>query len=224
MLSSLRTKREQPPPPRPRSEQREALAAAIERRNDLTRELDAVKTALENARAGSRAAKDAIPAARAAVERAKVDGVTHLTAVAMGTAGEPPLSVKDARASLQEEQDKFEMQETALAGLEDRKTRVETALDFARSAVKQKLQDVCASEPSFRNLFEEYESLRRQAASRQLLLGFLFSVTPRDFPDWQATRQFRPGELQDETGPWRAALSELEQNPDAPLPGDGGLG
>jgi hypothetical protein len=214
MLSSMR---KQPPPPR--SEAREALAEAIKRRADLSRELDAIKQALENARAGSRTAKDAIPAASAAVERAKVDGVTYLAAVAMGTAGEPPLSAKDARASLQQAQDDLEMHEAALTGLEERKTRVETSLGFARDAVKRKMQDVCASEPSFRKLFEEFENLRRQVASRQLLFSFLFSVTPRDLMGWQnLPRQYEPGELQDDTGPWRAALAELENNPDAQLP------
>jgi hypothetical protein len=94
------------------SEERQALAAAIERRNLVQRELDATSRALSEIQEKRRDVRRAVDAAKQAVEDAKANAVTFLTATINGTAGEAPMSGKDARAALQEAEDVFETQRT----------------------------------------------------------------------------------------------------------------
>jgi hypothetical protein len=86
------------------SEERQALAAAIERRNLVQRELDATSRALSEIQEKRRDVRRAVDA--------KANAVTFLTATINGTAGEAPMSGKDARAALQEAEDVFETQRT----------------------------------------------------------------------------------------------------------------
>jgi hypothetical protein len=202
------------------SEERRALAAEIERRNNIQRELDATNKALAELHevrcAGS--AHRAVEAASEAVEAAKANAAAYMAAKIGGTAGEPPTSVKDARAALQEAEDNLETQKAIEASLKAKLEAEQEALHFAKVRVNRKVQAVVGADPSLRRLLVEYEDLRRVLAQRAQLFGFLFSMIPREFQGWQSIPCYRPGDLQDETPPWRAALAELEHNSDAPLP------
>jgi phage host-nuclease inhibitor protein Gam len=211
-----------PPPsaPQPKIDERQALATAIATRNHIQRELDATTKALSElqAKRHTGAATKAVEAAKAGVETAKANAAAFLTANLQWTAGEPPLSVKDARAALQEAEDNLETQLAVEADLKAKKENEKTALDFAKSTVKAKIEAVVRADPSFRKLFAEFEEMRRLVAQRAQLFSFLFSMIPRELQGWQTIPLYRPEDLQDETPPWRAAIAELESNSDAPLP------
>jgi hypothetical protein len=203
-----------------RSEERLALATAIGTRNNLQRELDATIKALadlQTKRLGGAAAK-AVEMAKAAVETAKANAAEFASAAILGTVGEPPMSVKDARAALQEAEDNLETQLAVEASLKAKKENEQTALGFAKSTIKRKIEAVVSADPSFRSLFAEYEEMRRLVAQRAKLFSFLFSMIPPELQGWQSSPLYRSGDLQDETPPWRAALAELEHNSDASLP------
>src|ERR1700722_10741108 len=214
-----------PTPPAPsspqlKSDERQMLATAIGARNHIQRELDATTKALadlQTKRLGGAAAK-AVEGAKAAVETAKANAAAFASAAVLGTAGEPPVSVKDARAALQEAEDNLETQLAVEASLKAKKENEQTALGFAKSTVKAKIEAVVRADPSFRKLFAEFEEMRRMVAQRAKLLSFLFSMTPHELQSWQRSPLYHPGDLQDETPPWRAAIAELENNSDAPLP------
>src|SRR5450631_4291163 len=72
----------------PRTPERIALAEAIERHADAVRMLDANKCAQEATTQTRRQAQDAVERSVAMIEEAKTNAATHLTEVAMGTAGE----------------------------------------------------------------------------------------------------------------------------------------
>jgi hypothetical protein len=209
-----------PSAPQLKIDERQALATAIATRNHIQRELDATTKALAELQAkrfGGAAAK-AVEAAKAAVETAKASAAAFASAAVLGTAGEPPLSVKDARAALQEAEDNLETQLAVEASLKAKKQNEQTALGFAKSTVKAKMEAVVRADPSLRRLFVEYEEMRRMVAQRAQLFSFLFSMIPREFQNWQTIPLYRSGDLEDETPPWRAALAELENNADAALP------
>lgn len=208
------------PPPLPRSEERAALAAAILRRDYLLQEVAVTKRALEELRERRRANDPQRPVelARAAVETAKENAAAYLVASIRGEVRDPPLSVKDAGAALQAAEDELETQSTVLSSLEAKLAADNESLKYAHDTVKRRIEKVIAAEPSFEALFVQYESLQRQMAEQGHLLSFLFSCTPHHLQGWQNTMTHRSGGLQDKTGPWRAALAALEDDPDAPLP------
>jgi hypothetical protein len=218
-LSRLRSVKEPPPPPL-ESEERLALAAAIERRNLVQRELDATVKALDELQESRFAggARKAVEAAREAVEAAKTNAAAFVTATILGTAAEPPMSVKEARAALQEAEDNLETQRTVEAGLKAKKEAEEQALYFAKSRVKDKIQSVVGADPSLRKLLTEFEEMKRMVAQRTELFNALWAYIPHAHRNWSATRQYGSAELQDETPPWRAALAELEHDSSASLP------
>jgi hypothetical protein len=165
-----------------------------------------------------REARRAVETATQAVEDAKANAVTFLTATINGTAGDAPASVKAARAALQEAEDNLETQRTLEESLDAMKPALQQSLDIAKSTVKNRIEAVVSTDPSLRKLCVDYKEMRRLIAQRQQLFSFLFSMIPREFQDWQHIISYGRGELADETPPWRAAIAELEHNSDAALP------
>src|SRR5580658_9849320 len=86
-----------PPPVDPRQE----LAATIERRNAIQREIDATKKALDELQFNG-VARKAVDVAREAVKEAEENATAFVVAKMMGRTGGPPTSVKEARAALHE--------------------------------------------------------------------------------------------------------------------------
>jgi hypothetical protein len=219
-LSMRRAAANSPPPAIFKSEERQALATAIEGRNLAQKELDATNKALSEMQevrfAGT--AHRAVKAAREAVEAAKANAAVYITAKIAGSAGEPPMSVKDARAALQEAEDSLGAELAVEESLKAKLKAEEQSLFWAKDRVKQKVKDVVSADPSLRKLLVDFEEMKRMMVQRQNLLNFLILMIPHEFRHWHGTRSYRPNELQDETLPWRSALAELENNADAPLP------
>jgi hypothetical protein len=136
----------------------------------------------------------------------------------MGTAGDPPMSVQAARAALQDAEDALEVQNSVETSLEAMRPTLETSLSLARMTVKDKIAAVVAADPGLRKLLVDYEEMKRLIAQRAELFNSLWFYIPTEHRHWQSTRQYRSNELQDESGPWRAALAELEHDSDAALP------
>jgi hypothetical protein len=218
MNLSLRRASKNPPGEIFESEERQALAVAIDRRNLVQRELDATNKALAEMQDKRRDARRAVETAKSAVEDAKAAAATFLTATINGTAGDAPMSVKNARAALLEAEDNLEAQNSVETSLNAMKPALEDSLSLAKMSMKDKIAAVVGADPSLRKLLVEFEEMKRLIAQRTQLFNFLWSAIPHEHRFWNATRQYGSAELQDESGPWRAALAELENNSDATLP------
>jgi hypothetical protein len=218
MNLSIRRAAKNPPAEIFESEERQALSAAIDRRNLVQRELDATNKALAEMSEKRAGARRAVADAKQAVEDAKANAAAYLTATINGTAGDPPMSVKDARAALQEAEDNLEAHRSMEDGLEAMRPTIETSLSLAKMSMKDKIAAVVGADPGLRKLLVDYEEMKRLIAQRTELFNALWFYIPTEHRHWQATRQYNRNELQDETPPWRAALAELEHNSDAALP------
>jgi hypothetical protein len=104
-------------------------------------------------KAAHQTAFDAVIAARralektiAAIEEAKVNAARHLTDVALGRDGAAPMSVKDARARVQDAEDVLEAAVSARHQLEKQKPEVESELRWAADKVAKCVRNVMHSE------------------------------------------------------------------------------
>jgi hypothetical protein len=108
-MMSAALKRSPAPTPTPfPSPERAALAHAIAAAADASARKAALVNAGATADAEVRAARRAVEAATEAIETAKSNAARHLTDVALGTAGEAPLSIRQARAAAIEAADHLE--------------------------------------------------------------------------------------------------------------------
>ena len=220
MLSSMRARREPPPPqPPPRSQERQALAEAIATRDHFAREVEADAKAIDVLREQRRGdgLEKAVALARADVETAKANAAKYLTDAAIGEAGDPPRSVKDARAAVQQAEDDLEASNAAWTGLLAKQEFDKDKLTWWTGRVRERVSRVASVDPQLRKLVADFRELQRRVAEKRLFLSLLSSHMPRDL-NWSDVPLFKPGELHDDTGPWRAALADLENNPDAQLP------
>jgi chromosome segregation ATPase len=217
-LLRLATGKSEPPP---RSPERIALAAAIDRHAAALADFAATEKALSETRARiyhADGAREAIEKARAAIEEAKTNAADHLTSLALGTAGDAPISVEDARAALRAAEDKLvalEATETALAA---RLKSCESALYFKRDHLNKGLQDVVKSETGVRKLLSEFAALKREINERSDVLRWLHSksLIPDEFKGWGNEKIYN--DLRDGTAPWKDAFDRLSIDADAPLP------
>jgi hypothetical protein len=207
----------------PKTPEREALAVAIERHNTAVRSFDATEKALDELRihrAGG--AVDRLQDARAAVETAKANAVTHLTAVALGEAGEPPMSVKDARLNLQVAEDELEAQQKTFEALQAARTNWDSQIRWSKSRLDDAIKDVVKSEPGIRNLLTKFEAAKAEMRKlRQELIWFdQRGMIPSDLKFWDATNFWAEAGpmLSERTAPWAGAIKELASNSEAPLP------
>src|SRR5438309_601908 len=101
--------------PPTRSPARAALAEAIERKRELTERLAVIEQAQSDLRLTP--LEEKVEAATAAVEQAKHDAVRHLVDSKLGHGGPAALSVKDARAALQDAEEELEVARSARSAL-----------------------------------------------------------------------------------------------------------
>ncbi len=200
----------------PRSPERAALAAAIDRHNAATRYLAANETAQQRTFQTIRDARRAVEAATAAIDEAKANAARHLTDTAMGTAGNAPLTVKDARAKVQDAEDALEAAICAQSALVEQQKAAESDLQYARMALDYRVRDVVKAEANAGALVSDYVALHRDLVNRRRVLEFLNlrDTIPKGL-SWQGEGNWPdlPG-----AAPWRNAVTALESDPDAPLP------
>ena len=119
------------------SPERTALALAIEERDGFEAELAAAQRATEPAAQAVENAEGAVEAAQAALEQSKSDAAKHLTSTALGTAGDPPRSIRDARAALLDAEDTLEAARAAQSAL-----MVQTAeIERRRLGIEVRMRD-----------------------------------------------------------------------------------
>jgi hypothetical protein len=191
----------------------------------------------------------AAEAARQAVEDAKADTVSHLTAIATGNTGKPPKTVKAARAELAEAEEALELARAARDGLTGRigeaKATAERMVDRVRDAAKAVLADSAVAKGLLDRVLEAQRELISQGRALSWLMnqGILpgDSAGPRQEGDplrpAYLTKQFIDmlpvnylvdakigrgednGRLYSDAPAWQAALEALTRDPAAPLPG-----
>lgn len=216
---------------------RAMLAITIEEKKTADEAYRKLVAAGESLQSAVFAAGRAVEVARQAVEDAKADTVSHLTAIATGTAGNPPKTVKVARAELAEAEEALELARAARDGLsgriEEAKTTAERMVDRVRDAAKAVLADSAAA----KGLLDEVLKVQRELISQGRALSWLMSqgILPGDNsgPRQEGdplrlayrTKQFidmLPVYYADEkpsaAPEWQKALEALTLDANAPLP------
>lgn len=207
----------------PRSPEREALAAAIERHAHAVRNLDATTRAIDDASTVTTAANQLAAVAAEAVETAKQNAVTHVTARMMGEVNEAPISVRDARELLQSADDDATTARDVEAGLRSSLKAREEEVYWAKRKLTDAIRAVVVSEPGIRSLIRKFKELQDDLEARRGDLRWLDSqfLIPDDLRFWEAAEMHvEPlrGSLPEGAAPWAAALEELASNSEAPLP------
>jgi hypothetical protein len=216
-----------------RSPEREQLAAMIERHVVAVRQLAANEAAQESTETAISDARVAVEKAAEAIEAAKANAATHLTAVAMGTAGAAPLSVSTCRAKAQDAEDALEATLAARAALDEQHKAAESELQYARAALDGRIRDVCRSEVAAARLLKQAEVLQADLVARRLVLKYLLHSDLVAEPEMQAVTSFlRSNSLPGTYGtveftswdahpapePFRAWCQALTLDADSPVP------
>lgn len=97
--------RRQPPAVPPGSAERAALADLVTAKREADARRVALQQAHEAAQGAVQARRDAVERAEAAIATAKAEAANYLVAQRLGTAGEAPTTIKEARAHLVDAQD-----------------------------------------------------------------------------------------------------------------------
>jgi DNA repair exonuclease SbcCD ATPase subunit len=202
-------------PPR-RTEAREALADIIAELTSAQRQLSAIETAQRKTDEAVYAARHAVEEAEAKIEQAKSDAATHLTAIAMGSTDAAPLSVKEARASLQDAQDTLDAAISAREELAKQKPAVESDASSLRLLIDNRIHDVIMAEAPVEKMLADFATLHREFVAHRRVMEWLEgqNAIPREASFRTEPREWaEAGEL-----PWKNAVEALRQNADAALP------
>jgi len=219
----------------PRTPERIALAEAIERHTAAVRILDANKAAQELTTQTRRQAQDAVERSVAMIEEAKTNAATHLTAQAMGTAGEAPLSVKAARDNAVAAQDALEAALSAGAALVEQAKVAERELQYAAADLDKAVREVVRAETgaAVSELLKQAEALQSGLVNRRVVLRHLLhneiideAAAPavksflknRDMPGTFGNVEYQDWNHHPATDAWKRSREALRQNADAELP------
>lgn len=233
MLRALKT-------PRTLSPAREALAAAIGYHAERQSEIAAANKALDAAIAAWRTARDARDAAARVLEGARDAATTFLIAKANGTAGTAPVSIHEARASLERAESDLVAAGEVKEALEDKATDLQRYADVRDDKVASAAAAAMRDEPAVLALVADVLRLQSELVEKGAALMFLvgngavhldnvptprgseFSPArkavarldqmPRAWPE-MANYQNMPSIV-----PWRAALEALRHDAAAELP------
>jgi hypothetical protein len=157
------------------SPERTGLADLIEASKAASANRAALDSAYQTAEIAVFAARHALEAAEEAVEQAKSDAATFLTAVALGTAGERPATIKQARTAMQDAQDTLDASISARDLLRAQMAQGDAAPGFALMQLKDAAAAVIRSEApaAAANLVNEVAKLQAQLAEKGSALEWL---------------------------------------------------
>lgn len=219
------------------SPERAALAEAI----TVLRSRETVATALRTAAADAKETVWAFDArhrtALAAIDKAKADVAEHQIATALGTAGTPPTSIKEARLALADLDDEASIARLTLDGLQARVAEAESAVTFARLTVDHARAAVIVAAPETAAAIAEVERTQRAyvragTALRRLARNDALNLSVWN-PSGQSAAQLMLMRIEspmtswmklledpalDGGGEWSRALNELLNDASAPLP------
>jgi hypothetical protein len=201
----------------PRTPERVAVAAAIDRHNKAVREVEAANSAFEAVRWGRVNGEEAVERAAAAVEEAKANAAQYLTDIALGTAGTAPLSIKDARAAHQAAIDDYEAAVAARIAVEKHRQGAALTLSLARLHLDECIRAVVKAEPAVRDAIAVYIRIKSDLANRWRTIAWLEKnmMVPPDLKNRGANINLVPS---DQNGAeWEGFVKALETDPDAVL-------
>jgi hypothetical protein len=211
------------------SPEREQLAAAIARHAEATDRLAAVQAARERTEQARIDAKGAIVKATAAVEQAKLDAASALVGGAPAA-----ITVKGARAVLQDAEDALEASIEAGSTLVGHEKEAAAEVEYASTAIDKAVAAVVQTEANAAELLAEARSLQTDLINKRVQLRYLFNndliaeretAVVRTFLLFENTLPTGRGQVEHgnfDSHPaaniWKAALQELRENADATLP------
>jgi hypothetical protein len=205
-----------------RDARREALAAAIAKRDDAKRELTATDKAVDGALARVNAAKRAIAAADKRIEEAKDNAAKDLVIKEMtGVAPSVPSDISAARAARQAAQDDLDAAYQAHATLTRQRSpgnggSASGHLAVAELHVDDAVKEVVKHDASVRELLARWDQISYEHATLSKLLEWLApSMLPEDKRFWRS--QWDDSQLEVFQA-FKAAVKALETDASTPLP------
>lgn len=158
---------------------RVALADRIEAARSANARSAAVASAHQTADAAVHRARRALETAASALEKSKADAGTFLADVALGTAGERPTTIRDARNALQDAEDELTSALAARDALNAQMAQGEGSPELNRALLKDAAIAVLTSEAATtaNALVAEVHALQRQLAERGAALAWLANET-----------------------------------------------
>lgn len=223
----------------PLSPERTALADAIKARAARQSEADAREAAKAHAEAAVYDARRAVDAAHAAVREAPEAAVRHLLATAAGTAGERPLTAREARDALTDAEHHLE---AALAA-SDESNATARSHDLTDLRLTEAVQAVLRTEGAAvtNGIAATVARLQHELVVAGQALAYLIDIQAFPVSDQIGASYGKPSDaairttayrLQsppmtwheitprtDGAAPWRAAVAALSTDATAPLPG-----
>ena len=202
-----------------RSPERQALAAAIEASAQLSVEIEAIEGAHEGATQSVYAARHAVEDAEKAIEDAKTNAADFLTKKLLGTAGAAPLTIKQARAALQDAEDELVAAQAAREALRQKLSAMEKRPSFAESKIKECALAVIAAEAPIADFVARYERANCEFTDAARILQW-FEVKNLA----ERKPEYRPGDPEPKqldvpgASPWQTAFEALQLDPDVRLP------
>ena len=228
------------PPAAPSSPERAKLAEAIGNRDARRAELAAANSAVGKADAIWRAARQTHTEAATAAEDAKAGWAQHLMALATGTAGAAPLTIRAAREAAADAEAEEEAAKAALDAVRAHLENVQRFADLPERAVRESAAAVLRTSAPVAELIGEVQRLQRELVDKGLALLFLERCGALDLENVPVpggsvsspakpaiTRLQSPTSTWDEllkdpalsgAAPWRAAFEALLADAHAPLP------
>jgi hypothetical protein len=213
----------------PRTPERESLAEAIALHDAAVDRLAAVQAARERTEQARIDAKDAIAKATAGVEQAKLDAASALVGGAPAA-----ITVKGARAALQDAEDALEASIEAGSVLVASEKEAADELGYARTALDDRLRAVVSAEANVAQLFAEAKVAQADLIAKRVRLRFLFNngyvaehelTAVRTFLLFETTLPAGKGQIEHgdfdrhpAAATWKEAIAALRENADAPLP------
>ena len=205
-----------------RSNERDALAAAIEYHRKVAQTVTAVRAAKQSAAdklygTGSRRA--AVDEAIAAVEKAKTAATQYLVDVAIGNAGPAPLSVKDAKRTLADAQEELEDLKSTEVAIDQRLRESENDLGQAKRDIDEAVRQVVKNSAAVVAIFREYDVAKRKVANLLAMRNFIeqkLQAAPDD--DSAEDAEDEPADVAARIASWEEAIAALRIDADAPLP------
>ena len=197
---------------------REALAAAIAKRDEEKRELSATDRAIAECMRRINEAKRAVDAAGKRIEEAKPATAADLIIKEMVGVEPSPLnpSIAEARAARQQAQDDLDAAMEAHAVLT--KGRSGSAVSFSTDAVEKAIGEVVM--PAFVELLNFYRAEQDRLAYIKAQLGVLSDVTLNvRGPEYRHWASLILDDPKVDTSALKAAVAGLKSNPDTDIAG-----
>jgi chromosome segregation ATPase len=201
----------------PRTPEREALAAAIERRDTAAIRLATIKIAQERAMNSVFDLKDAVDKAIAALEQAKADEPHQLVEAFIGGATvEVASPVKSAAAAVEQANGRLAAARQMRAALEQEEKTAENDLMWAKNKLDGAVGDAVKADPATAQLVADFEAANKTCIElRQALSTLQREWLPAEAVRWDS---IHPWSEMPAAVVWKVALAALREDADAPLP------